>query len=133
VPDQTFLTATGPADISWATLEPTVEISSGVRAALPSPDIVIDQDAPGLRYNHRRIKDADIYYVFNETDQPTNLRTQLATTGQLAQVWDGDTGKISPLPDVTFAAGQARLTLQLAPWEARVIVISNTTTVSANP
>ena len=59
VMDKNFLTATGPADISWATLEPKAEITDQVLAALPSPDVATDQATTWLKYNHRRLKDAD--------------------------------------------------------------------------
>src|SRR5208283_5651070 len=39
VVDRTFLHAEGPPDLSFATLEPSVEITPRVIAALPPPDV----------------------------------------------------------------------------------------------
>ena len=82
VMDKNFLTATGPADISWATLEPGSEITPQVLAALPAPDVATDQATTWLKYNHRRMKDADLYFFFNEGDQPLSLKTTVQTAAR---------------------------------------------------
>ena len=71
----------GPADISWATLEPAAEITAQVLAALPAPDVATDQATTWLKYNHRRVKDADLYFFFNEGEQPLSLKTTVASGG----------------------------------------------------
>ena len=71
VMDKNFLTATGPANVRWARLEPKAEISDQVLAALPEPDVATDQATLWLKYNHRRMKDADVYFFFNEGEQPS--------------------------------------------------------------
>ena len=75
VMDKNFLTATGPADISWAVFKTASEITPKVLAALPAPDVATDQETTWLKYNHRRMKDADLYFFFNEGDQPLSLKT----------------------------------------------------------
>jgi hypothetical protein len=125
VMDKNFRTATGPADISWATLEPAPEITPKVLAALPAPDVATDQDTTWLKYNHRRMKDADLYFFFNEGDQPLSLKTTVqsgATAGQ-AQNWDAMTGKIAPWDGATFANGKTTLPLELPPWGTKIVVI----------
>jgi hypothetical protein len=37
-------------------------------AALPQPDLSLDKPAPAVKYLHRRWRDADFYFVFNESD-----------------------------------------------------------------
>jgi len=125
VMDKNLLSATGPADISWTMLEPTAEITPKVLAALPAPDFALTQASPDVRYNHRQLKDADVYFVFNESDQPLNTLTTLTTVGtaKSVQVWDGDTGKIEPFPGASTSDGKTTLPLILAPWEAKLIVL----------
>jgi hypothetical protein len=125
VMDKNFLTATGPADISWATLEPAREITPQVLAALPAPDVATDQDTSWLKYNHRRMKDADVYFFFNEGDQPLTLKTTVQTSGtaRQAQNWDATSGKIEPWEGATFANGKTTLPLELEPWGTKIVVI----------
>jgi hypothetical protein len=127
VMDKNFLTATGPADISWATLEPTTEISDKVLAALPAPDVATDQATTWLKYNHRRMKDADVYFFFNEGETPLSLKTTVLNTGtaRQAQLWDTTTGKTEPWAGATFASGKTTLPLELPAWGTKIVVIGN--------
>jgi hypothetical protein len=127
VMDKNFLTATGPADISWATLEPAPEITPQVLAALPAPDVATDQATTWLKYNHRRLKDADLYFFFNEGDQPLSLKTTVANSGtaKQAQQWDTTSGKIAPWAGATFARGKTTLPLELQPWGTKIVVIDS--------
>lgn len=127
VMDKNFLTATGPADISWAVTEPSGEVSPKVLAALPAPDVALDQAATGLKYNHRHLKDGDVYFLFNEGETPLSLHATVATTGaaKQAQSWDARTGTIESFPDATFANGHAVLPIELEPWATKLIVISS--------
>jgi hypothetical protein len=126
VVDKTFINATGPADISWAVLENQVEITPKVLAELPEPDVAVDHETTWLKYQHRRLKDADVYFFFNEGGDPLDLNATVAANAaaQQAQVWDGRTGKIETLPGATFANGKAVLPLKIGPWETRLVVVS---------
>jgi hypothetical protein len=125
VMDKNFLTATGPADISWATLEPARELTAQVLAALPSPDVATDQPTLWLKYNHRSMKDAELYFFFNEGMEPLSLKTTVAHSGtaRQAQQWNATTGKIEPWAGATFADGKTTLPLELQPWDTKIAVI----------
>jgi hypothetical protein len=132
VMDKNFLTATGPADISWATLEPASEITPQVLAALPAPDVATDQATLWLKYNHRRLKDADLYFFFNEGEQPLSLKATVANSSKArqAQHWDAASGKIEPWAGSAFANGQTTLPLELQPWATKIVVISSSPAAS---
>ena len=125
VMDKNFLTATGPADISWATLEPARELTAQVLAALPAPDVATDQPTTWLKYNHRRMKDADLYFFFNEGMEPLSLKTTVTSSGApgQAQEWDAMTGKIAPWAGATTANGKTTLPLELPAWGTKIVVI----------
>jgi hypothetical protein len=126
VMDKNLLTAGGPADISWAALfEPARELTPQVLAALPAPDVATDQATTWLKYNHRRMKDADLYFFFNEGMTPLSLKTTVANSGTATQArqWDGMTGKIGPWDGAVFASGKTTLPLDLQPWETKIVVI----------
>jgi hypothetical protein len=127
VMDKNFLTATGPADISWATLAPKAEITPEVLAALPASDVATDQATLWLKYNHRRLKDADVYFFFNEGEEPLSLKTTVLNTGtaRQAQLWDTTTGKIEPWAGAVFANGKTTLPLELPAWGTKIVVIGD--------
>jgi hypothetical protein len=127
VADKNFLTASGPADISWAVTEPTGEITAKVLAALPESDLLVDQATTGLKYNHRRLKDGDVYFLFNEGETALDLKATLATngTGRQAESLDAHTGRIEPLAGAAFGNGKVTVPVTLEPWATKLIVISS--------
>ena len=123
VVDRTFLhPEPGAPDLSFATLEPAPEITARVVAALPPPDVKLDTACPPIKYIHRALKDGEVYFFFNESDQLQSRTATLAGTGQV-QVWDAASGTIHPLDGVTQAAGRVAVPLALTNYEARFIVL----------
>jgi len=122
-----FLTASPPGDLSWAVVEPAGEITARVLAALPEPEVALDQTAPGLKYIHRRLKDGDAYFFFNEGDDALSLNATVTTAGTatVAQGWDAATGRIEALPGAAFARGKATLPLSLESWATKLVVIGS--------
>jgi hypothetical protein len=126
VVDKTFLHAVDdPPDLSFAPHEASGNITPAVVAALPTPDFVLDQPCPEIRYNHRAWSDADLYFIFNQSDQEQKETALLAGRGR-AQVWDLSTGTIHPMFDAKAQGARIRLPLILEPYEARVIIIGAT-------
>jgi hypothetical protein len=121
--DRSFLRAEAKApDLGFATLvESTPELTDRVVAALPA-DVKLDSPCAPVKYLRRTLKDADIYFFFNESDQPQARTATLAGTGTV-QVWDAATSAIQPLAQVAKAQGTAAVPLALAPHETRFIVI----------
>jgi len=125
VMQRNFLGATPAGDLSWAVLEPAGEVTANVLAALPEPDVALDQAAPGLKYLHRRLKDGEVYFFFNEGDAALTLNATVAAAGRALRVqsWDANTGRIEPLAGATVAGGRASLPLSLESWATKLIVI----------
>jgi hypothetical protein len=131
-----FLTAAPPGDLSWAVVEPAREVTANVLAALPDPEVALDQANPGLKYIHRRLKDGEVYFFFNEGDAALSLNATVATTGTATQVqsWDANTGQIEALSGANSANGKATLPLNLESWATKLIVISDSpATMASNP
>ena len=123
VADQIFLhPENGAPDLSFATLEPSPEITARVVAALPPPDVKLDSPCPPLKYIHRNYSDGEVYFFFNESDQPQTRTVTLVGTGQV-QVWDATSGTIYPLAGTGPATGSVAVPLTLAPYETRFIVL----------
>ena len=128
VTDKNFLTASGPADISWATLETTPDINDDVLRKLPEPDVATDQPTAWLKYNHRRLKDGDLYFFFNEGEQPLALGTLTVRSAPIrnfsAQHWNSCNGTIEPWANAVTREEKTTLPLQLPPWGTTLLVVS---------
>lgn len=122
VVETSFLKAVPPGDLGWATAEPTVQLTPAVLAALPAPDVTLSPAAPAVKYLHRRWRDADCYFFFNESPRPQPLDAALAGSGAV-QSWDAATGKISNTVANVSGKGAVRLHMNLAPNESRFVVI----------
>ena len=123
VVDRTFLhPRAGAPDLSFATLEPTPEITPRVVAALPKPDVKLDAACPPIKYIHRSLKDGDVYFFFNESDQTQSRTATLAGSGQV-QVWDAASGTIHPVEGAAKAEGSVAVPLTLEPYESKFVVI----------
>jgi hypothetical protein len=122
---QNFLTAGAPPDLAWAVREPTDQVTAKVLAALPAPDVVLDQAAPGLKYTRRRLKDGEVYFFFNEGGAALQLNATVAVHGTAtgAQSWDAATGRIEPLGAAVLGRGQATVPLSLASWATTLVVV----------
>jgi len=123
VVDQTFLhPVPGAPDLSFATLEPTPEITDRVIAALPKPDVKLDTPCAPLKYIHRTLKDGDVYFFFNESSEAVTRTATIVGHGQV-QVWDAASGTIHAATGTAQSDGTVAVPLDLGPQEARLIVI----------
>ena len=91
--------------------------------ALPPPDVRFDQPCPPVKYLHRKWRDADLYFFFNESDQPQTRQAVLTGDGA-AQSWDANAGITSRLEGAAVAEnGTVRLSLELERFGTTFIVI----------
>jgi hypothetical protein len=130
--ERTFLHAGAPGSLAWATArEASGEVTPAILAALPPPDVKLATANAAVKYTHRRLRDAEVYFFFNEGEQPATTRVSVAGAGR-AEVWDVQTGRVGPLADVTTAGGRSEFALSLDRAEARTIVIRTNPGVAFN-
>ena len=108
--------------IDWGLKENSALLTPRVLAYMGKRDVVLDKPIPGIKYLHRRWKDADLYFFFNESDQDQNVDAILSGNGK-AQNWDAFTGKISSMPSSSPSAGIRKFSLRLAAHETKFIII----------
>jgi len=100
------------------------EISSALREMLP-PDVVFTPEAPGIGFVHRRVDDAEIYFLANTSNVRQTGVVSLCVAGPEAEWWDPMSGQISP---VGFSSddGESRtmVSLELEPYEGRFLVFA---------
>jgi hypothetical protein len=122
VVEKAFLNAGKPGDLSWAKHEPAGKLTDEVLAALPQPDVTLEQPCPAIKYTHRRLKDADVYFLFNEAAERQSCKATL-TGGTRVQTWNTMTGEITAADATAAGDGMTRIDLELEPSGTLLLVL----------
>ncbi|HEY4148703.1 MAG TPA: glycosyl hydrolase [Chitinophagaceae bacterium] len=119
---KTFLDAVAIPAIKEGYKEASGQLTPAVIDALSKPDVKLEKAIPGIKYLHRRWKDADLYFFFNESDQEQTATATLSGKGR-AEIWDAFTGDIKPVQISNATDGTVQLPLHLDAHETKFIVI----------
>ena len=103
-------------------IEPSGGLTDKVMKALSQPDVKLDKSCPAIKYTHRSLHNADLYFFFNESAEKQSLNTMLAGSGQ-AQIWDATKGRIETIKGAFSENAFVRLPLVFEPYETKFIVI----------
>jgi hypothetical protein len=97
-------------------------IEAALNKVLGVRSVALDTPDTALRVMTRRLKDADVYFFFNESAQPFSQSVTLKTGGKKLEAWDAQSGTVSPVASATSAAGTVKLKMDLKPYETRLLV-----------
>lgn len=122
VVDKSFMAALAPQNLSWTVKEKNVELTDKVMAALPAPDVALEQPCNDLKVMHKRWQDADVYFLFNEIKEPLTRTTTLMGKGTVQQ-WITQSGRIKTVPADVTSEDKIQLNLEFKPYEAKLLVI----------
>lgn len=102
----------------WPSLEVLSEadLSRRLAAALP-PDVTLQPDAPEIGFVHRRLKDADIYFMANTANVARKVSARFRDATPHVEAWDPLTGKSERLE-----SRGGEVALDFEPYGARVVV-----------
>ncbi len=120
--EKTFLKADKPGRMDWAVHELSGKLTADVLKALPDPDVSLDRDCPAIKYTHRRYRDADIYFFFNESTEKQSRNVALSGSGQV-QIWDAMSGKFETIDSASGMSGSISMPLELELYGTKLIVI----------
>jgi len=123
VVERTFMDADGPADISWATQEVSGQVTESVLKALPEPDVRLEQACTAIKYLHRRLSNADVYFFFNESDRKQSCTATLRAAKGQVQIWNPTSGSIEVMRDVSTENGVVQFPLDLDAYQTKLVVI----------
>lgn len=84
------------------------------------PDITLT--AREVLYTHRTAKDADYYFLSNQTDTTVNISPTFRIKEKQPELWDAVTGKIRELPSFSATTNGTTVPLQLEAYESAFIV-----------
>lgn len=99
-------------------VEKTTDLGPALRGVL-RPDMALDPETPTVGFIHRRLPDADLYFIANTDNQPHTVTATFRTKWRHAEWWDAMDGK------VTSAGNGTALRIALAPYDSRVVVFSD--------
>ena len=111
--EKNFMNAVKPSSLTWAERELSGKMTEKLFGSLGSPDFKIDKKLPQVKYLHRTWKDADLFFIFNESQENICCNATFGMKGK-KQLWDASTGMISAYKGTE---------LTLAPRETKFIII----------
>jgi len=91
---------------------------------LSKPDVELSPSVPEIGFVHRRSNDAEIYFLANTSNLPHNVKATFRVPGWQPEWWDPFTGRIWAAKVEAPSKGATTITLDLAPYESRVVVFS---------
>jgi hypothetical protein len=111
-----------PPQASPAPLVVPAALAGAVRAAVGQDDLVLKSADPALRYIHRRLADATVFLLFNESARQLTNRVTLHGRGARVEAWDPATAAATPVPSRAVAGGR-EVDLDLNPYTSKVFVL----------
>jgi hypothetical protein len=119
---KTFLDAKTSTSLGWAVRYGNDSLTSGIVKKITA-DVVLSNANPSIKYLHRKWKDADLYFFFNEANE--NSRTNATINGNgKAEIWDAS-ADILPLNGEVNKNGKINFPLELNAHETKFIIIKN--------
>lgn len=97
-----------------------VEKDADVGAALARaivPDLRVSNNAADIGFVHRKLADGDLYFIANTSNREVTAKATFRAPRKHAAFWDADTGRMTAATLVPE--------LKLAPYESRVLVMSD--------
>ncbi len=75
-----------------------------------------------VRYTHKKLDNADIYFVANRTNHSFHSNCTFRVDGALAELWDPLTGKTRVLPEFSQSNGQTTIPVDFDAYQSFFIV-----------
>jgi hypothetical protein len=79
-----------------------------------------------MAWLHRRIGDADLYYVTSSSEQPHDVDVRFRVAGKEAEIWHPDTGALEPA-SFTIAGGRTTVRVPMTAHDALFVVFRRPT------
>ena len=100
------------------------ELGAALARAM-APDLILSPMTPAIGFLHRRLADGDLYFVANTSNEAQHASAHLRDRAEHAEIWDAFTGAVVGLSD------PAKIELDLAPYESRLIFFSKDAKIGA--
>jgi len=102
----------------WPSLEVVGEDDLSRRlAAVVAPDVQLSPPTPEIGFVHRRLPDADVYFLANSGNTPRRVSARFRVHTPNAERWDSFTGQAERID-----SREGELPLEFEPYGSRVVV-----------
>jgi hypothetical protein len=105
----------GKGRVFWGATAREVLQADGVRADFDFEPLPASQDRP-LDYVHRRIQNAELYFVANRSSQWAQMPCRFRVTGKTPELWNPVTGQRRFVNSCETSEGQSVLPLEFPPY-----------------
>jgi len=85
------------------------------------PDCKLPDDR-SIHYGHRTMKNAEIYFVSNQTNETKLVTPEFRVKGLQPELWEATTGNVRVLPAYRQTGNVTAVPLKLAPYESVFVV-----------
>ena len=119
---KTFLKAAAMPPLPWAAKEDFETADDAFYATLPH-DVRPGKPMPAFKYQHRKWKTADLYFFFNEGNEPIDVTATLDGSGPVS-CWDAASGEIQSLT-ATTTGKSTTLRLSMNGHDTKFLVVGN--------
>jgi hypothetical protein len=123
VTEKTFYKAWKTENITWALTETSGNITPALLNYLPPSDLKLSKFCADIKYTHRNLKDAELYFIFNEGKEKQSVEVTLTGKG-VPEIWDAMTGEVSKIEKFMKSEGKVILQFVFDPNETKFIVLS---------
>ena len=84
-----------------------------------------DFEGEGLSYIHRRVSEADVYFVSHQENRALDATCTFRVSGKRPELWDPETGAIRELPQFAEKDGRISVPLRFEPMQSGFVVFRN--------
>jgi hypothetical protein len=97
----------------------------------PDFDYVKQADSSDVEFAHRKLTNADLYFIDNRSDHETTIDANFRLAGKQPELWRAETGKSE---EVSFKVAEGRTTipLHLEPWGTVFVVFRKATSQTSH-
>jgi len=100
-------------------------LGKALNEAAPA-DMQLSAAAPMVGFVHRKLADADIYFIANTSNEPVTAQAHFGASRPMAEWLDADTGSVRRVP-----VDQGTIDLHLAPYESRILLLHDGAAIGA--
>lgn len=93
-----------------------------LRAEGIAPDVGWGASGESVRFIHRRLADADLYFVFNYSEQARRLNLTFRQPGRQPEIWDAASGVRAAAPMYEANSRGATVPIDFEPWGSAFVV-----------
>jgi hypothetical protein len=126
--DELFGSGSGVRSVGKGKVYTGQNAEAALKALNIAPDFDYSKPSNGqqIAFVHRKLDNADIYFLDNRGDGESTIDASFRVTGRAPELWYSETGKTAPA-SFTISAGRTTVPLHLEPWGTVFVVFRHPT------